>query len=246
MQKTPDGFEQLQIGGDGFADAGLHHLDDHLIAAWGLGQVHLRNRRRADGRLLKMVEEILQRQPQALLDDLPDLVERDRREAVEEVLQFVGDHRRQQVFADRHDLPQLDERRPEHFEPPPKLDGKRQLDQIPLDKRPEQEPHQARPRRPQPAPAFRRQRPRISYRPAHQQPDDVPVGDKETPHRALVRLQRVEDERRQLLNGHPLLRRSIDVLSQHFQHRHLLRHPALVRRAVGIDRGIGRGRRCCF
>ncbi len=75
-------------------------------------------------------KQLVDRPAEIALDQLAELVERNRRQAVEQVLELVGDRLGQQVFAQAQDLAQLDVGRPEQLEAPPELDGERQVGEV--------------------------------------------------------------------------------------------------------------------
>src|SRR5690606_23842330 len=70
------------------------------------------------------------RPPEPLLDAVEEHLERHHGEPVEEVLQLLGDERRQEVLAEGEDLPELDVGGPEELEAAAELDLQREVAEV--------------------------------------------------------------------------------------------------------------------
>ena len=108
--------EDAQVGLDLRLDARPPHLEHHRCPVDEGRAVHLRDRRRAEGRAVEVEEHIGRRGADRLLDDRQQLVERDRRRAAVQLRELRGPLGRQEVVAGREHLPELDEGRAELLE----------------------------------------------------------------------------------------------------------------------------------
>ena len=109
----------LEVALDPLAHAGAHDLGHDVLAGAQPGDVHLRDRRRRERRLVELLEHLGDRPSVGALDDRAGLGARERRHAVLQLLELVGDVGRQQVAARRQRLAELHEDRPEFLEREP-------------------------------------------------------------------------------------------------------------------------------
>ncbi len=108
--------EELEVGLDLARSGRPLHLDHHALAVRKGRAVHLADRGRRERLLLEVEEELLDRETEVLLDDRPDLCERERMDVVLQRLQLEDDVGRHHVRPRREKLPELDEGRPELVE----------------------------------------------------------------------------------------------------------------------------------
>ena len=101
LQEAAEQVEQDGVALEQLAVSGLHDLDDDLAAVEELGLVHLADRSRSERIRIDPREHRDHRPLEVLLDDLLQAVERHRGQAVEKVLELVGDLVRQDVLAQR-------------------------------------------------------------------------------------------------------------------------------------------------
>ena len=96
-------------------DGGPLHLDDDVLAGAQPRRVDLGDRRRGERRAVERLEHVLEARPEILLDGSPHVVERLGGHLVAALLELVDQLGREQPFAGRDDLAELDVRRPEVF-----------------------------------------------------------------------------------------------------------------------------------
>ena len=126
LQEAAEQVEQDRVALQQLAVSGLHDLDDDHAAVEELRLVDLADRGRTERIGIDPGEHRDHRTLQVLLDDLFQAVERHRGQAVEEVLELVGDLGGQDVLAQREHLPELDVGGPEDLEPLAQLHRERQ------------------------------------------------------------------------------------------------------------------------
>jgi len=105
--------EDLKVGLHDLAHPRAKHLDRHRAPILQGRSVHLPQRRRRQRTPLDLPERLLDRPPQLPLDDPAHLREGHHRAFVLEMAQLGNDGRREHIAPRPHDLPQLDERRPQ-------------------------------------------------------------------------------------------------------------------------------------
>ena len=128
------------------------------------------------------------RHAQVLLNQLLISFERDDRQPVEQVLQFVCDGLRQQVFAQTEDLSQLDVGGSHHFQPAPELNGEGQADDFFVEEGPSQREEEAQDEHGQiGGGALRLALAYIGKAAAEDQPRDIAHGHVETTQQAVGR-----------------------------------------------------------
>ena len=103
----------LEVALDVRAHAGPQHLDDDLLPALERRRVHLGDRGRRERRLVEALEDLGDRPAVGALDDRARLGARERRHAVLQLRELVGDVLGQQVAPGRERLAELDEDRPQ-------------------------------------------------------------------------------------------------------------------------------------
>ena len=103
---------ELEVGLDLTRRVRPLHLDDDPAPVRKRRTVHLSDRGGCDRRLLEVDVELLEGEPELVLDDLSGLLEREGRDRVLERLQLEDDVRRDDVRAGGEELAELDERRP--------------------------------------------------------------------------------------------------------------------------------------
>ena len=109
---------QREVDVDLLLDAGAAHLDDHVAAVRKQCRVDLSDRRRRERLGVDAHEDVWR---QFLRDHLADLLERDRRDLVDELAELLDVNVRQEIRPRRQELPELDVGRPELFERPAEL-----------------------------------------------------------------------------------------------------------------------------
>ncbi len=102
-----DGEHRRQVGVADFDDAGAQHLDDHAVAVLQASAMHLPQRRRRDGRIVKLAEARRNRS-KLLLDDRADVGGRHAGHFVAQAGKLLDHFGRQHVAARRDELPRLD------------------------------------------------------------------------------------------------------------------------------------------
>ena len=110
------GVQQRDVLLDHLRDVGPQHLDRDRRSVGQLGEVHLRHRRARDRRPVERPEHGVHRLPVQPREFREHLFRRERRHAVLQLGELVGDVLRQQVAPGRQHLPELDEDRPEVLE----------------------------------------------------------------------------------------------------------------------------------
>jgi hypothetical protein len=103
--------QQGDVAGDLLLDVGAQHLDHHLAAAVQRGRVHLGDAGRGQRRGVEGRRRPRHGAAERLLDQRARHVAVERRHAVLQQGQLLGDVGRHQVAAGRQDLPELDEDR---------------------------------------------------------------------------------------------------------------------------------------
>ncbi len=106
----------LEVALDLRADAGTHDLDDDFFAGTQSCGVHLRDRGGGERRLVELGEHFAHRFAVSALDDGFGFQPRERRHAVLQFLELVGDVDRQQVASRGQRLAELHPDRPQLLE----------------------------------------------------------------------------------------------------------------------------------
>jgi hypothetical protein len=116
LDQAGGGLKQRQVLGDRLFDARPQHLDRDLAAVLEGGEMYLRDRGARVGLALEGREHLADADTEAALDLAGGKLGGERRHAVLQLGELVGDVERQQVAPRREDLPELDEDWPEHLE----------------------------------------------------------------------------------------------------------------------------------
>ena len=106
--------EQLEVEGYFLLDPRPPHLDDDLAARPQQAAVNLGDRGTGERLLVEPREDL---EPDLLVDDPARLVERERRHVVDQPLEFLDVDVRKQIRPRGQHLAELDEGRPELFQP---------------------------------------------------------------------------------------------------------------------------------
>ena len=118
VDERGDRLQQRDVAADLLLDVGAQHLDHDFarrrIAHRGQrGRMHLRDRRGGQRRGVEARERDVDRTPERLLDQRARGVAVERRDAILQQREFLGDVGRHEVAARGQDLAELDEDRPE-------------------------------------------------------------------------------------------------------------------------------------
>src|SRR5205823_5857163 len=114
------GSEQREIDLDLFEDSGTANLDYHLAAALQEAAMRLRDRRSRERLRIQAREHVI---AELGADHRVDVGEGHRRDLVDEVRKLLDVDVGEKIRPRRQELPELDERRPELFEPLPERTG---------------------------------------------------------------------------------------------------------------------------
>ncbi len=104
--------EQVEVAGKGAGDPWAQHLDRDLAPVAGHGKMDLRDRGRGDRGVVERREETVERPGEFGLDQTARLIPGERRQAILQAREILGDLVAQQIGAGRQDLSELDEARP--------------------------------------------------------------------------------------------------------------------------------------
>jgi len=110
------GVEHFKVEIDDLAHARAQHLHHHFVAVLQGGRVHLRDGCRGKGRRFEAAEYVRKRPAEGFLDHGDGNFTGERRHAILQFCQLIGDVDRQQVAARRERLAELDENRPQFLE----------------------------------------------------------------------------------------------------------------------------------
>jgi hypothetical protein len=136
LESRAQDLEQHRVARQRLADAGLDDLDDHRLAFDRGGAMDLRDGRRA-GRLRVDPGVHLGDRPPGVLDDQSKVTgQGDHRQAVEKILELLGDRLRQEILAQCQHLAELDVGRSQQLQAPAELHREGLVDQRPVDERP--------------------------------------------------------------------------------------------------------------
>ncbi len=152
LEERAQDAQQDGVAVQGLADARLDHLDDHRVPFERRRPVDLGDRGRAGGDGVDPGVHLRDRPLDVPLDQPEVAVEGDHRQPVEQVLELVGDGRRQDVLPQGEHLAQLDVGGAQDLQPPPQLHGERPVGDRPVQKRPHQGRQQALEEEQQPEP----------------------------------------------------------------------------------------------
>ena len=109
MREPRHQVQQAHVAPDDLLDPRTHHLDHHLPAVLEPRRVDLRDRRRRQRLAGELAEDLLHRTAERIAHDPGRGLAGERRHAILEVREFIGDVLREQVAAGREDLAELDE-----------------------------------------------------------------------------------------------------------------------------------------
>ncbi len=133
-----------------------------------------------------MGEDFLDRLPEVRRHQLEEPLVGDGGQAVEEVLELVGDRPRQQVLAQAQDLPQLDVGRPQELQPPPQLHGKRLAAQLAAHQQAEDRGKEAQQQDRRPPPLLPGQLAQVGGEPPQGEAQHVALGGPQAAQEALA------------------------------------------------------------
>ena len=116
LDESGRGVEELEVAVNDRQHVRAQHLHRRRVTVAERREVHLRDRRARDRLALEAREDLADRLPERAFDLGDREVGRERRHAVLQLRELVGDVRGQQVAARREHLAELDEDRPERLE----------------------------------------------------------------------------------------------------------------------------------
>jgi hypothetical protein len=134
FEQTGEGVEQGQIAGDDAVHAGAKDLDRDLVApvlGSQAGEMDLGDRGAGHRRRIEFGKDLARRPAIGLLDLRQGERRRERRHAVLQLREFVGEVGRQQIATSGHHLPELDEDRPQRLEREAQTDRRRGIEASP-------------------------------------------------------------------------------------------------------------------
>jgi hypothetical protein len=186
LQEDSQETQQRRVAPQGGADARLDDLEDHLLAVQGGGEVDLADRGGAERGRADVGEDLDDRTAEVASHQLEEALVGHGGQAVEEVLELVGDRPRQQVLAHAEDLAELDVGRPQHLQAPPELDREGLAPQLAVDAQAQRRRDEAQQQDPEPPPLPPRQRAQPGRQAAEGQGGEMALGRQEAAQQAVA------------------------------------------------------------